>query len=76
MNPRTLKRLIGPLAIGALFVVAVACGSQETDEPALDDVPAVSQVAPSPQPEPTAPPKPEPSPETDGSAGGLIRDSK
>ena len=40
MNSRILKSLIAGLAIAPLFVAAVACGSQDTDEPALDDGPA------------------------------------
>ena len=63
MNSRMLKRLIGLFTVGMLVVVAVACGSQEADEPAPDDGPAVSQAAASPQPEPTTPPKSTPSPE-------------
>ena len=63
MNSQTLKMLLAGFATGTLVVVAVACGSEEVDEPSPDDDPVASQVAPSPQPEPTTPPKPEPSPE-------------
>ena len=63
MSPRTLKRLLAGLVAGTLVVVALACGSQEADEPAQDDVTAVVQPASSPQTEPTSPAKSESSPE-------------
>ena len=62
MGRRTRKTLLAGLAVGTL-VLAVACASQETAEPAQDDTKAVVQSAPSPQPKPTSTPRTEPSPE-------------
>ena len=63
MTSQAFKMVLAGFAAGMLTVVVVACSSQETDEPAQEDIPAVPQVAASPQPAATSPPKPEPSPE-------------
>lgn len=63
MNSQTLGMLLAILAVGTLVVVAVACSSQETDEPAQDDGSSVAQSTSSPQPESATPLQPEPSPE-------------
>ena len=61
------KGLFAGLAAGTLAVVAVACGSQEVDEPQQSPSPTVQQTTaspqPSPQPDPTAPPTIAPSPD-------------
>ena len=63
MNLRPPHTLLAGLTVGTLLVVAVACGSQESSEPAPEEGTAVVQPASSPQPEPTSSPEPEPSPE-------------
>ena len=59
---KTLRMLLAGLAVGTLVAFAAACGSQETPEPAQDDVKAVVQPASSPQPDPTSTPRTAPSP--------------
>ena len=61
-----LERLVGllaGLAVGALAVMAVACGSQEVAELQQNPSPAAQQAVASPEPEPTSPSQTTPPPE-------------